>query len=217
MAFPFGIYYGFHYKDRATAMNKTEYRSKSEQSHLDLSHGIAQIELLWNGICFNLDKFSLAAIERAKTDNSQLYLSPKQQADLRCYILFEGQNYLFSTYYEEEAIVRSLIFFDGEIIHQISNNSLEEVEFVGKITTAHYWLIEQIIEQVNFDSDSGIAKGWLNLLPWGLSCLIVLITVLINLAQFLSLPFWLILLAPLLMCWLLQLGIKRLLRKLLPY
>lgn len=195
-------------------MNKAEYSSKNKQSHLDLSHNI-QIESLWEGICLNLDKSSLVAIERAKTDGSQLYLSPQQQTDLRCYILFEGKNYLFSTYYEEEAIVRSSIFLDGEIIHQISNNSLEEVEFAGKITTAHYWLMEQIIGQVNFDS--GMAKGWLNWLPWGVSCFIVLITVLINLTNFLSLPFWLILLAPLLMCWLLQLGIKRLLRKFLPY
>ncbi len=211
MAIPFGIYSGFHYKDCATEMNKAEYSSKNKQSHLDLSHNI-RIESLWEGICLNLDKSSLVAIERAKTDGSQLYLSPQQQTDLRCYILFEGQNYLFSTYYKEEAIIRSLIFLDGEIIHQISNNSLEKVEFAGKITTAHYWLMEQIIEQVNFDS--GIAKSWLNWLPWGVSCFIVLITVLINLAQFLSLPFWLILLAPLLMCWLLQLGIKRLLKKL---
>ncbi len=117
----------------------------------------------------------------------------------------------FSTYYQGEATLCSLFFFHGEIINQIGQDYLEDGELLKTIITAHSWLIEQIIVQLKIAYR--IDPDWLNWLSWLISCCIVITTVLINLDKFLSLNILLIFLAPLLMCWLLQQGIKRFLRK----
>ena len=198
-------------------------QSTSSISLLDLSD-LIQIESKnntyshssGNGICFYLDKPSIAKIEKAKTSGSKLYLTPDQLADLHSYCGLNNNHNLqwgltFSTYYQGEAILCSLFFFHGEIINQIGQDYLEDGELLKTIITAHSWLIEQIIVQLKIAYR--IDPDWLNWLSWLISCCVVITTVLINLDKFLSLNILLIFLAPLLMCWLLQLGIKRFLRK----
>ncbi|MGK7878248.1 MAG: hypothetical protein AB4426_34575 [Xenococcaceae cyanobacterium] len=180
---------------------------------------ITRKRVVFHGVCFHLNQDSLRKVEQAKENNCQLNLAPLLLADWRYYALVDRQSLLqsgltFCTYYQqddsEEAMMRSVISLDGNIIHQISSDCLKNSEFSRQITSAHYWLIEQLLLKLRLE-----VQGWLNWLSWSLSLLILAAVLLLNLEQLTPInP--IMLLALLLMCWLLQWGIKRLLGWLLP-
>jgi hypothetical protein len=135
-------------------------------------------------------------------------------ADLRYYALIDGENYLqsgltFYTYYQrdgsEEALIRSVISTDGDIFHQIKSDCLEHPNFCRQLACAHYWLIEQLLNQLRLRLFLGS-----KLLSWGLSLLITG-AIVIPYIQHLEVNPWL-LLVPLLMACLLQMGLQILLR-----
>ena len=181
-----------------------------------VKENITRKRVIFHSIRFQLDKDTLNKIKQAQKIGSSLHISHSLRTDLRDYALFDSQSYLqaqlnFVSYYQqgnfEEAMVESIVSLDGNVIHKISSNCLENPE----IAFAHYWLTEQLIKQLHFHPQE-IPLNWL---AWGLSLLIVAISILFNLEQWLQInP--IMFLAPLLMLWLLQEGIKRLLILLLP-
>jgi uncharacterized membrane protein len=173
---------------------------------------------LFHGIRFNLDKDILTEIQQAQEMGGHLYISPLLLADLRYYVLTDGENRLqsgltFCTYYRrsgsEEALMRSVILMDGDILHQIKSDCIERPNFCRQIASAHYWLIDQLLGQLRLG-----ALLRLKWLAWGLSLLIVAVMVIPFLSKLMLNP-WLML-APILMWWLLQLALQRLLRLFLP-
>ncbi|HEY9874634.1 MAG TPA: hypothetical protein V6D12_14435 [Candidatus Obscuribacterales bacterium] len=185
--------------------------------------------VLFRFVRFNLDKKSIKKILRAKKTGQNLYISKNLRAQLRYCALSDGENskgenrfqsgLTFCTFYNiakeaeqesEKMVMRSVIAVDGDIIHQIRRDCLEKQKRCLAIATSHYWLINQLLNQLPIKPTL-----WLNWLSWGLSLLIVLGMVILYPKNLMSVnP--LILLVPLVMWWLLQEGIKRLLRILWP-
>lgn len=169
----------------------------------------------FHGIRFHLDQNSLKQIQQARETGHSLQISRELLADLRYYALISEENRLqsgltFCTYYwwgnSEEALMRSVISIDGDIIHQIRSDCLDPPDFGCQLACAHYWLIDQLLGQLRLR-----ARVKLNQLSWGLSLLIVAATVIPYIRQLWRVNPWL-LLAPMLMSWLLQLVLQRLLR-----
>ncbi len=180
---------------------------------------IGRKRVLFHSIRFNLDKDILRQIQHAQQTGRPLAISRELLTDLRYYALIDGESRLqsgltFYTYYLrgslEEALLRSVISTDGDIIHQIKSDCLEHPKFCRQITSAHYWLIEQLLSQLRLRAQLKV-----NQLSWALSLLIVAAIVIPYLPQLIQASPW-TLLAPIVMSWLLQVGLKHLLRLLLP-
>jgi len=180
---------------------------------------ITRKRVLFHGIHFHLDKDILTSIQQAQETGRPLEISHQLLADLRYYALIDGESRLqsgltFCTYYlrggVEEALMRSVISTDGDIIHQIKSDCLERPKFCYTIASAHYWLIDQLLSQLRLRV---LLK--VNLLSWALSILITAGTVIPYIQQLMQSSPWM-LLAPVVMSWFLQVGLKRLLMLLLP-
>jgi hypothetical protein len=131
--------------------------------------------IVYHGICFHLNEEVLKQIQQARSQGQSLFVKPKFLADLRYYLLFDEYSGLncginVSTYYLEddleETVLRSLISLDGDILYQINRHYLEQPELAIALSSAHYWLIEQLLEKLKLEG-----KLWLNLLSLGLSLL----------------------------------------------
>jgi hypothetical protein len=130
--------------------------------------------VVFHSIRFNLDQDVVQQIQSAKEVGCRLEFSPKFLADLRYYALIDSENHLrseltFFTYFVQggypEALMRSVISSDGEILHQIKSNCLEYPDFCRQITLAHHWLIDQLLSQLHLKS---LVKGdrLVRLLSW---------------------------------------------------
>ena len=180
---------------------------------------ITRKRVMFHSIRFNLDKNILQSIQEAQETGRRLYISRKLLADLRYYALIDGENYLqsgltFYTYYQrkgsEEALIRSVISTDGDIFHQIKSDCLEHPNFCRQLACAHYWLIAQLLNQLRLRVFLGS-----KLLSWGLSLLITGAMVIPYIQQLIEINPWLIL-VPVMIAWLLQMGLQILLRLLSP-
>ncbi len=118
---------------------------------------ITRSRVVFHSIRFNLDKDVLQRIQYAQELGRCLYIAPKLLADLRYYALIDSENNLqseltFYTYYRRgtysEALMRSVISTDGEILQQIKSDCLEHPDFCRQIASAHYWLIDQLLSQL---------------------------------------------------------------------
>ena len=174
---------------------------------------------VFHSIRFNLDKDILKKIQQAKETGCHLYISRKLLADLRYYVLIDGENRLqsgltFYTYYlpndSKEALMRSVISTDGDIFHQIRSDCLEHPNFCHRLVSAHHWLIDQLLSQLRL----GILLR-LNWLSWTLSLLITGVIVILYIQQLMAVNLWL-LLAPVVMVLLLQRILQPLLILFLP-
>lgn len=172
-----------------------------------------------HSIRFNLDKDILQKIQYARETGRRLDISREHLADLRYYALIDSENCLqsdltFCTYYvyegSPEALMRSVISLDGEVLHQIKSDCLEHPDFCHQIASAHYWLIAQLLCQMRFGGFLNIA--WL---AWVLSWLIAVVIVLPFIPLLIQINPWM-LLGLVLILWLLQTAWQRLLLSILP-
>jgi hypothetical protein len=180
---------------------------------------ITRSRVVFHSVRFNLDREVLQSIQYARDTGRRLDVSPEFLADLRCYALIDPENRLqsdltFYTYYLEEgspeAVMRSVISTDGEIFHQIKSDCLEHPDWYCQIVSAHYWLIDQLLSQLRLGR-----LVYVNRLAQILSWLIAIAVALAFVPLAIEVNPWL-LLALVLMAWLLQKIIYKLLRSLLP-
>ncbi|MEA5469670.1 hypothetical protein [Spirulina sp. 06S082] len=129
--------------------------------------------VVYHGIHFHLNEEVLEQIQQARSQGHSLFVRPKFIADLRYYLLFDEYSGLkcginVSTHYfqdnSEQAVLRSLIGLDGDILYQIDRRYLDRPELALSLTSAHYWLIEQLLDKLRLEGTL-----WLNFLSWGLS------------------------------------------------
>jgi len=175
--------------------------------------------VLFHSISFHLESELLTKIQQAQQTGSHLEISRKLLADLRYWALIDGENCLqtgltFYTYYwqdgSEEALMRSVIATDGDILHQIQSECLAQPQFCQQIASAHYWLIEQLLSQLGLE-----ALVRLNLLSWVLSLVTTAPIAITNLEKLVEGELWMWLL-PIVMSWLLKLVWQVILSWLLP-
>lgn len=187
-----------------------------------------QGRVVFRFIRFNLNGNILKKILDFKQTGQKLYISKNIKTQLQYCVLSDGENWYkqnrfqsgltFCTYYElssqtieyvsEKMVMRSVVSFDGEIINQIRRDCLEDAESGVAIATAHHWVLQQLLNQLNFRIN--VPSLWLKLIPWGLSLLIVLVVSIILLATNL-IPVPLTLLLMLVILVLLQYLFRRLL------
>jgi len=107
----------------------------------------------FSGINFHFNSQIIAKIEQARQRGHGLHISRKLQTKLRCCSLIGLESYLQSglsicTYYQqedrEEAVIKSLLSPDGDIMHQISSYYLHHHQLCTQITSTHYWLMQQL-------------------------------------------------------------------------
>ena len=170
-------------------------------------------------IRFNLDQPLLQKIQYAQATGRRLEVSRQFLADLRYYALLNSEHQLqseltFCTYYRrgnsQEALMRSVISTDGEVLHQIKNDCLAQPDFGQQIASAHYWLIDQLLSQLCPRTFLPL-NSLVRMLSWLITAIIVLpfVPLLIEISP------WM-LLAVVIVGWLLQRILLRLLRRLMP-
>lgn len=195
---------------------------KSSRVNLDsciqlVTENITRQRVAFHGIRFYLNRETISQIQQAKANGDRIHISRPLLADLRYYALFDWENNLqsgltFSTYYQRgktsQALIRSIMFPDGDAIQQIRSDSLQRPQLALTLTSAHHWLVEQLLRELRPRS-----SGSWHRLAWVLSALIVAVVALPLLGWLASIhPLWLllILLIPVAI-WLLQVGIRGLL------
>ena len=175
-------------------------------------------EVTYYGVRFHLNSENIPAIMQAQANRNQLQIPATLLADFRYYLLFGQPGGVFSglsfcSYYQQgeirEALMRSFISLDADSIHQIHQDCLQDAQFALNFTSAHYWLIHQLMRRLRLD-----ATRWVNSAAWGISLPTVAATVLARLDAFLDNP-WMFLFPPL-MAWFLQGGIKQILLLIFP-
>ena len=175
--------------------------------------------ILFHSISFHLDSEVLSKIQQAQQEGISLEISRELLGDLRYWALIHGENCLqteltFYTYYWqdgfEEALMRSVISTDGDILHQIQSQCLEEPQFCQQIAAAHYWLIEQLLSKLRWER-----LVHLNQLAWVLSLLSTATIVITNFRELVQGELWMWLI-PVVMSWVLKLVWQVLLSWLLP-
>lgn len=174
-------------------------------------------DAIYHGVHFYLNEKTLAQAQLKQANREKLPINAETLTNLRYYALFGHQDTLatgltFSTYYQEASrkpLMRSFVALDGDSIHQICQDCLQDEKLALDLALAHHWLIHQLLKQLHPD-----ITGWLNWLAWTVSIPAVTATVLDRLEQFLNDP-WMFILPPI-VAWLLQDGIKRTLAFLLP-
>lgn len=180
---------------------------------------VTRSRTIYHSIRFNLDQDALQKIQYAREIGRRLYISREHLANLGYWALIDPENHLqssltFYTYYlqenSQEALMRSVISIDGEVLHQIKRDCLEQPDFCGQIACAHYWLIDQLITQLRIGAVLNLAR-----LAWILSWIIAAVIVLPFIPLLIQVSPWL-LLALVLMLWLLHRGLQHLLMVLLP-
>ncbi len=152
---------------------------------------ISRRQVVLHSVRFHLDKDVLLRIKQAQAMGVRLYISRQLLADLREYALISS-GLTFSTYYlrggVEEALIRSVIVADGDIFNQIRNDCLERPNFCRQVTSAHYWIIAQLLSQLRLG-----AFLRLNLLSWLLALLIVGLVIIPLILLLIRVNLWLLL------------------------
>ncbi len=180
---------------------------------------IARSQVLFHSVSFHLDKDILAEIQLARETGRPASISGQLLTDLRVWALLGQENrptssLVFSTYYQDgetaEALMRSTISPDGDILNQIRADCLERPDFCDDIAAAHYWLIAQLLGQLRLGAIRRFS--WL---PWGLAVLIVAVGVLPFIGPLVQVSPWL-LLVPVALVGLLQFVLRPLLVWLFP-
>ncbi|MEM9543932.1 MAG: hypothetical protein AAGA60_31170 [Cyanobacteria bacterium P01_E01_bin.42] len=151
--------------------------NKQQQLHLEryirfLKERRPDRRIVYHGIRFHLNDEILGQIQQARSQGRSLFIKPKFLASLRYYLLFDEYSALHcgidvSTHYlennskKEETAVRSLISMDGDILYQVDRRYLERPELAIALTSAHYWLIEQLLGRLELGGEL-----WLGVLSW---------------------------------------------------
>lgn len=174
---------------------------------------ITSRKVLFHSINFYLNQETLSLCGAVKESGDPLQFQSSFLTDLRYYAIFQTTLTFVTVYQAEESeqvMIRSLVSLDGDATNQVCQACLEKPQFALQITSIHHWLIHQLMRQLRFQ-----AERWTNGFSWLISSLLTGASVLLNLSQFQEMhpTFWLL---PLAMSWLLQQGIKRLLRWRMP-
>jgi hypothetical protein len=166
---------------------------------------ISPKQVVFHGIDFRLTPEVVRQIQLARARGDTIRLTSSFLTELRHYVLFNSA-IAFSTYYREddeteEAVMRSLVFLNGEATHQVRSDCLEDSEFVLTITACHHWLVQQLLRQLHFQ-----AKQRMEWVSWLLAALVVAAILLFNWQSFPrgNSGAWLVLL---LAVWVVQLAI----------
>lgn len=141
---------------------------------------------IFHGINFYLDQAKIESIQQTQLYHHRFQISLKLLWELYSYVLKQNRSNVysgltFSTYYSDspqetidrvqlrrsdrtsyQAIVRSVIYLDGQIFQQIHSDCLQNAQFAKDVTSAHYCLIESLLSQLNLTTKYSARYTWLS-------------------------------------------------------
>ncbi|WP_017304708.1 hypothetical protein [Spirulina subsalsa] len=166
---------------------------------------------LYHHVEFHLTPRSLSQLEQVQQGGYPLHLPPDCHHDLRAYLRSGrgcGGGLTFVTYYGgeggSEALLRSYLGEDGEMIHQVCDRCLTNPTLALSLNRAHHWLIQQVLQHQQPSPFPPTRR--LEAIAWGGAVLIIMVYSVIHLAT--GHPFSVITLLSLgIMLW----GVQRLL------
>lgn len=133
----------------------------------------AEDNILYHGVTFHLDPVNLRLIMMAQSRGQRLLIPRPFLAALLRYVLVDHRGQLqsaisFVTFYplqsSEEAVLKTVISIDGDIIHQVCASCLEDKILALTLSSAHYWLIRQLLGRLTFE-----LTALINRITWGIS------------------------------------------------
>lgn len=133
-------------------MARTSNRTINLEKYIEFPAATTKIDG-FSGINFHFNSQIITKIHQAEQRGYRLYISKQLQTQLRCCALLGLESYLQSglsicTYYQrddyEEPVIKSLLSPDGDMLHQVSSYYLNHHQFCPQITSAHYWLLQQL-------------------------------------------------------------------------
>ena len=140
-------------------------------------------------ISFDLNQDILSQIITLRNSQQKIYFSADHLAELRYYFLLNsskesGLGITFKTHYQKQeekiTIVKSVIHLSGKAEQYIRSDALASQEIID----THYWLIEQILNQISLKH-----KKHKSVLLWSLLGLIIIFIAPL-IFFFLPLVFW---------------------------
>jgi hypothetical protein len=192
---------------------------------------VSRQQNLPNRVYFQFNENLLREIQLWQESNRKFQFSLEVLTDFRDYVLLNHQNNFsvelnFCSFYQQNeekiAVIQSKISLDGKIIQQIRHDYLQEPQLLQRIMTAHYWVIEQMLNQLKLKSSRKrknqtpqpqLAQKH-QVLSWSLSLGLTMIVAVILLLASINLPIMLII--TMLFAVLAQVAIKRFLLPNLP-
>ncbi|BAU63736.1 hypothetical protein STA3757_11030 [Stanieria sp. NIES-3757] len=175
-------------------------------------------------VCFQFNDSLLRDIQLWRETNKKLQLPSDILTDFRYLVLINQQKSFsvelnFCSFYQQNeekiAVIQSKISLDGKINQQIRHDYLQEPQLLQRIITAHYWLIEQMLNQLKLKLSSDRKKQTPQshldqkhqFLSWSLSLGLTMIVAAMLILASINLPVVLIIIV--LLTFLGQLFIKR--------
>ncbi|AFZ37438.1 hypothetical protein Sta7437_3956 [Stanieria cyanosphaera PCC 7437] len=176
---------------------------------------VSRQQNLPNRVCFQFNENLLREIQLWQETNRKFQFASEILTDFRSYVLLNHQNNFsvelnFCSFYQQDeektAVIQSTISLDGKIVQQIRHDYLQEFQLLQRIINAHYWVIEQMLNQLKLKSSSkrtGLASKSRKkqtsqfarhlaqesqLLSWGLSLGLTIIVVLMLIVASINLP-----------------------------
>lgn len=156
-------------------------------------------------VCFQFNENLLRDIQLWRETNRKLQLSSEILTDFKYLVFLNHQNSFsvelnFCSFYQQNeekiAVIQSKISLDGKIIQQIRHDYLQEPQLLQRIVTAHYWVIEQLLNQLKLKSSSDRKKTTSQpqldqehqFLSWGLSLGLTIIVAAMLILASINLP-----------------------------
>ncbi|NEO84265.1 MAG: hypothetical protein F6J87_08430 [Spirulina sp. SIO3F2] len=134
-------------------------------------------QTLCHGISFHLDSASLSRVHLAQARQQKLHITRNFLNSFRQYVLFDPQGHLqtgvtFLTFYQfgehERPLLKTFLSLDGDIIHKIAEECLQDERLAQDLTAAHYWLIQQLFRRLQLE-----VQQFLDRLSWGSTAVMV--------------------------------------------
>lgn len=156
-------------------MARTSTRTINLEKYIEFPAATTKVDE-FSGINFHFDSQVITKIHQAQQRGARLQVSKQLQTKLRCCALLGLESYLQSglsicTYYQrkdcEEPVIKSLLSPDGDMLHQIASDYLHE-DF-SQITTAHYWLLQQLARHLAWQRTRIV-----DILAWSIAILCIL-------------------------------------------
>lgn len=138
---------------------------------------VSSRQTLCHGISFHLDSASLSRVRLAQARQQKLHITRSFLESFRQYVLFDPQGHLqtgvtFFTFYQlgeqEHPLLKTFLSLDGDIIHKIAADCLQDERLVQDLMAAHYWLIQQLFQRLQLQ-----IQQFLDRLSWGSTAVLV--------------------------------------------
>lgn len=136
------------------------------------------LEIIVDGVCFNLTPQLVRQFHLARKKKSHLSLSPVLLSEINDYVNNHGDILAFYTYYNEKALIKTMISLSGNLNNYYHRDCLKDADLGQDLAVVHHWLIAEFLGELKAPVVKKVKYDWLS---WLLSFVIVAMVVGLNL------------------------------------